>query len=409
MACSLLYPFLSQKTETFDGVTFDYAYTYDSVGRLLTVTKDSTLIEDYVYDTNGTRIYEKNMLRGIAGRSFTYSDEDHLLSAGDTTYQYNFDGFLTTRTQGTDVTTYDYSTRGELLSVALPDGRLIEYVHDPLGRRIAKKVDGALVKKYLWQGLTRLLAVYDGSDSLVQRFEYADGHMPVAMVSGGSTYYFTYDQVGSLRVVADASGNVIKKIDYDSFGNIIGDTNPSFEVPFGFASGLHDRDAGLVRFGFRDYDPDVGRWTAKDPILFAGGDTDLYGYCLNNPINLIDPLGLWGINYSGSLMGIDFSATAYKSNKGWFPSTTTNIGVSTTAFGGGIQITFDTPVESRTNPCEDVNVSIGMGKYLGGTYNTELSRGSVNLGFGLGLPISFSASIQNFTQGLSNSLQRIFN
>ena len=223
------------------------------------------------------------------------------LAQGDTTYQYNFDGFLTTRTQGTDVTTYDYSMRGELLSVALPDGRLIEYVHDPLGRRIAKKVDGALVKKYLWQGLTRLLAVYDGSDSLVQRFEYADGHMPVAMVSGGSTYYFTYDQVGSLRVVADASGNVIKKIDYDSFGNIIGDTNPSFEVPFGFASGLHDRDAGLVRFGFRDYDPDVGRWTAKDPILFAGGDTDLYGYCLSNPVNLIDPNGQVGI--AGAIIG----------------------------------------------------------------------------------------------------------
>ena len=73
---------VTQKTETFDGVTFDYAYTYDSVGRLLTVTKDSTLTEDYVYDTNGTRIYEKNMLRGITGRSFTYSDEDHLLSAG---------------------------------------------------------------------------------------------------------------------------------------------------------------------------------------------------------------------------------------------------------------------------------------------------------------------------------------
>jgi len=63
-------------------------------------------------------------------------------------------------------------------------------------------------------------------------------------------------------------------------------------VPFGFTGGLHDQDTGLVRFGYRDYDPDTGRWTAKDPILFAGGDTDLYGYCLNNPINLIDPGGL---------------------------------------------------------------------------------------------------------------------
>ncbi len=42
----------------------------------------------------------------------------------------------------------------------------------------------------------------------------------------------------------------------------------------------------------RGHNPDIGRWTAKDPILFAGGDTDLYGYCLSDPVNLIDPDGL---------------------------------------------------------------------------------------------------------------------
>ena len=116
--------------------------------------------------------------------------------------------------------------------------------------------------------------------------------MPVAMTSGGATYYLTYDQVGSLRVVADSSGNMVKELTYDSFGNIIDDTNPEFQLPFGFAGGLYDPDTELVRFGYRDYDPDIGRWTAKDPIGFAGGDTDLYGYCINDPINLKDPWGL---------------------------------------------------------------------------------------------------------------------
>ena len=123
-----------------------------------------------------------------------------------------------------------------------------------------------------------LLAVFDGSDTLRYRFEYADGRVPFAMTDGsGRTYYLAYNPVGSLRIIADASGNVVKQIDYDSFGNIIADTAPLFDIPFGFAGGLHDRDTGLVRFGFRDYDPDTGRWTAKDPIGFAGGDTDLYG------------------------------------------------------------------------------------------------------------------------------------
>jgi RHS repeat-associated protein len=153
-------------------------------------------------------------------------------------------------------------------------------------------VNGTVTEKYLWQGLTRLLAVYDGNDSLLMRFEYADARMPVAMTAGGVKYYLAYDQTGTLKAVADESGTVVLKRVYDSFGNILNEESSlPFQVPFGFAGGLYDKDTGLVRFGYRDYDPETGRWTAKDPILFAGGDTDLYGYCVNDPVNLLDPTG----------------------------------------------------------------------------------------------------------------------
>jgi RHS repeat-associated protein len=294
---------ITARAETVEGVTSDYAYTYDAMGRLLTVTRDGAVVEEYAYNAVGTRIYENNVLRGISQRDYVYSDEDCLLTAGSASYKYNADGFLTTKTEGTDVTSYDYSSRGELLGVTLPDGTLIDYLHDPLGRRIAKKVNGVTTEKYLWQDLTRLLAIFDGSDNLIMRFEYADGRMPVAMTMNGSTYYLTCDQVGSLRIVANTVANVLKKIKYDSFGNIIQDTNPSFAIPFGFAGGLHDRDTGLVRFGYRDYDPDTARWTAKDPIGFAGGDTDLYGYCLNDPVNWVDPEGLWVAQAIGAVLG----------------------------------------------------------------------------------------------------------
>jgi RHS repeat-associated protein len=68
-----------------------------------------------------------------------------------------------------------------------------------------------------------------------------------------------------------------------------------FTVPFGFAGGLHDRDTGLVHFGYRDYDPDTGRWTAKDPIGFNGGDVNLYGYVESDPINFVDLFGLFDL------------------------------------------------------------------------------------------------------------------
>jgi RHS repeat-associated protein len=285
-----------RKNEVVGGAVAVYEYGYDAAGRLLRVSKDGVSVEEYQYDETGARTYEKNTRRGIAGRLYSYSDEDHLLGAGDWAYQYDLDGFLTDKTSSTiptNKTQYSYSSRGELLAVALPDGKLVEYICDPLGRRIAKRVNGAVTEKYLWQGMSRLLAVYDGAGSLRMRFEYADDRMPVAMTAGGVRYYFGYDQVGSLIALADGSGRVVKRVSYDSFGNVLEDSNPAVVVPFGFAGGLHDRDTGLVRFGFRDYDPEVGRWTAKDPIGFAGGDTDLYGYVQGNPINFIDPWGFF--------------------------------------------------------------------------------------------------------------------
>ncbi|MCP4105282.1 MAG: RHS repeat protein [Desulfobacteraceae bacterium] len=231
---------IRRKTETAEGVTSVYVYDYDPAGRLLTVKDgNDTLLEEYRYDPNGTRNYEMNTRRGIAGRSLTYHDDDCLMSAGDALYEYDSDGFLEKKTDASGETLYDYSSRGELLSVTLPDSTFIEYSHDPLGRRIEKKINDAVVEKYLWQGRTRLLAVYDGSGILKMRFEYAEGRMPAAMsTNDSSVYYLTYDQVGSLRIVTDVSGTVVKKIDYDSFGNIISpDTNPAFEIPFGFAGG----------------------------------------------------------------------------------------------------------------------------------------------------------------------------
>ena len=74
------------------------------------------------------------------------------------------------------------------------------------------------------------------------------------------------------------------------WGNIINDTNPGFQ-PFGFAGGLYDQHTQLTRFGARDYDAETGRWTSKDPIRFEGGDTNLYGYVINDPVNFVDPDG----------------------------------------------------------------------------------------------------------------------
>ncbi len=47
-----------------------------------------------------------------------------------------------------------------------------------------------------------------------------------------------------------------------------------------------------MRFGFRRYNPSVGRFTAPDPLGDTGGDHDLYDYCVDDPVILAAPTGL---------------------------------------------------------------------------------------------------------------------
>ncbi len=126
---------------------------------------------------------------------------------------------------------------------------------------------------------------------MVSRFVHGTkANVPDYMEKGGATYRILSDHLGSVRLVVDvATGTVAQRLDYDEFGVVLLDTAPGFQ-PFGFAGGIYDHQTKLVRFGARDYDAEVGRWTSKDPILFDGGD-NLYGYVLADPVNQIDPDG----------------------------------------------------------------------------------------------------------------------
>lgn len=225
----------------------------------------------------------------------SYTLDDQLVVYGDNTYRYDEDGYLSEKTTPEGTTTYDYGTLGELKEVVTPT-RTITYQHNANNQRVAKLINGQVVEKYLWADLTTLLAIYDANDNLIQRFEYIDQRMPIAMTYNGQRYYLIYDQVGTLRMVIDTNKNTVKEITYDTFGTILSDSNPDFKVPFGFAGGLYDSDTGLTRFGYRDYDAYTGKWTAKDPIGFEGGDSNLYGYVLGDPVRFVDPIGLVNLN-----------------------------------------------------------------------------------------------------------------
>ena len=105
------------------------------------------------------------------------------------------------------------------------------------------------------------------------------------------TLYCACDQVGTLKLLTDKNGNLVKEVLRDSFGVLYYDSLPDLFIPIGFAGGLTDPDTDLIRFGKRDYDPNIGRFTAPDPARDLRGDGDLYDYCADDPVSRKDPSG----------------------------------------------------------------------------------------------------------------------
>ena len=279
---------ITRQTEVMPSGTTVIRYEYDLAGQLERVFADDLLLRSYQYDANGNRLIRASVQETDA----EYDAQDRLLRAGDRHYQYDANGTLTIASEGNDTTAYTQDIHGNLKAVLLPDGSSIDYSIDGLNRRVGKAVNGATVRQWLYRDNFRLAAELDAAGQVDARFVYAtQPNVPDYLERGGQKYRILTDHLGSPRLVVNAAtGEIVQQMAFDEFGQLLQDSNPGFQ-PFGFAGGQQDPDTGLVRFGARDYDPEVGRFISKDRALFAGGSTNLYRYANNDPVNFVDISG----------------------------------------------------------------------------------------------------------------------
>ena len=281
---------ISAKVETVFGTTHRYDYDYDLRGRLTEVKVDGEVVEAYDYDANGNRTYTKNLDEEFYA---SHDDQDRLLTAGEWSFVYNEAGDLVQATNNalSETTSYTYDVNSSLLAVELPDGTDIEYVVDGRGRRVGKKVDGVLVKGWLYQDQLEPVAELDGQGQVVSRFVYGSkAHVPDYMERDGQVYRYVTDHLGSVRLVVNTqTQEVVQRLEYDAWGRVLVDTAPGFQ-PFGFAGGVGDTRTNLIRFGARDYAPTSGTWISSDPIGLKGG-LSRYAYARGNPVGRIDTDG----------------------------------------------------------------------------------------------------------------------
>ncbi len=306
---------ISERRETVGGTLHTFDYAYDDSGALLTVERDAVVVESWSYDANGNRT-----TGGAA-----YDSQDRLTSGGRT---FDADGFLNLR--GAD--DFDYGRRGELLRAQVA-GHDIAFDYDGLGR-LVRRADDADVTQFLYgspDDPLRVTASIDEAGDLTTYY-YDDAGALHGLDREGDRYAVGSDQIGTPRVVTDAAGAIVKSVERDSWGAVLSQTGGAFELPIGFAGGIEDPVTGLVRFGYRDYELAVGRWTARDPSFFAGSPFNLYMYAANDPVSLRDPTGLVCVGASG-YAGI----------------------------GGGLEICYDPFGDKGVGMCAEAGTGAGAG------------------------------------------------
>ena len=280
-----------------------YTYTYDNNNELTGVA--GTHGETYTYDSTGNRTMT----------GYTTGTANETTASPNTTYAYDAEGNLTSKTNtSTHVTTsYSYDYRDRLTTVSVGGTVTATYTYDALNRRIGTDLSG-----------TQTWTVYDGNtpdDSPYADFNssgtldarYLSGpavdELLARTSSGGTTAWYLTDKLGSVRDIASSSGTVIDHVVYDTFGNIVTETNSANGDRFKFTGMEYDAAIGLYYDHARFYDPAAGRFIKQDPLGMAAGDPNLYRYVGNSPTNGTDPSGMAAI-YNPSVDPVDSPPSA---------------------------------------------------------------------------------------------------
>jgi len=172
----------------------------------------------------------------------------------------------------------------------------VAFAYDGAGNRIRKMSiinDDTAIVKYSYDG-SDLLFEHDDTDAVAERYLYGPGidNILETETAGGAYLHFA-DGLGSVARITNSSGDVLKTMRYDAFGNFLADSGSTDGDYVSFTGREYDDMFGLYYYRARYYSPMTGRFTTRDPIGLAGGDFNLYRHTRNNPVNFIDPLGLF--------------------------------------------------------------------------------------------------------------------
>jgi RHS repeat-associated protein len=273
-------------TQDPGGVT-RFAGRLSEAAKVTVQGKPATVTADNKFVGTATLVGGTNTLQAQATdytgntRTSTYQ----VTVAGNTkTFAHDANGNLTS--DGTR--TFEWDAENRLLAINNGTHRS-EFTYDGMSQRVRIiEKDNSVVAsdvRFTWCNL-EICEERDSTGATVTKRFFGQGEE-----IGSADYFYTTDHLGSVREMADASGVLQVRYDYDLYGRQT-KLSGSIDADFGYSEHYAHAATGLVLSLFRAYDANLGRWISEDPAGIAGGDLNFYGYVHNKPANLIDPFGL---------------------------------------------------------------------------------------------------------------------
>ena len=311
------------------GTTLDsYTYTYNAAGLVATVSSTLGPSATYTYDaagqllSDGTTSYAFDANGNRNNGSYSTNTENELTTDGAWNYSYDNAGNLAQKTNIStgEVWLYTYNNANQLtLAQHKPSSTgtvnlSVQYTYDVLGNLIEQVVDPDgtglhdVTTKYAYDQDANVWADLNSSGTLIARRIFgAQADSLIARIDSNGVGWYLTDMLGSVRDIVNSTGSILDHRDYNAWGKLAYESNAAYGDRFGFTGRPLDTNTQLQNNRERWYDPTTSRWISQDPLGLAAGDSNLYRYVSNSPVDATDPSGeIIGWMLVGGVLGAIF-------------------------------------------------------------------------------------------------------
>lgn len=289
---------IRKRETTLDDEKLITEYEYNALSQL--ILEKGEIEHRYSYDSLGNRLQRD-------GSTYKVDDLNELIEAEGASYAFDANGNLATKTIGQKTWVYQWGSLNQLISITDPDQNIVTFTYDLSGKRLTKKIEQkgkkARILRFFYLGNIEIGSL-DEKGAIIELKVPGNPNRPeispcIAIEVKKETYVPLYDLQGNMTCLVDPQRHkIVESYRYSAFGEeeitnhrgrVVSDSIVG--NPWRYQGKRVDKEVGLINFGQRYYDVQIGRWISPDPAGNIDGP-NLYTFAHNNPMTYVDYFGL---------------------------------------------------------------------------------------------------------------------